>query len=94
MQQTACTLAGVDDDTVGMKDYYPLTLNYYLFLQITNFTRNFLRKSFFPGHFEGAKILKNYQNNSQGIIFKIISFRRANHRGNLNRALLIGLESR
>ena len=49
-----------------------LTKNNY-FRKITNFIRNFLKKSFFPGDFEGANPLKNYENNSQGIIFVIIS---------------------
>ena len=43
------------------------------FAKITNFTRNFLKMSFFPGNLESAKSLKN---NSQGIIFVVISCRR------------------
>ena len=55
--------------------YKKLFWNSY-FLKITNFTRNFLKMSFFPGDFEGAKFLKNYENHSQGIIFATISRRR------------------
>ena len=54
-----------------------LTKNYseiIIFGKITNLTRNSLKMSFFPGHFESTKSLKNYEkNNSQGIIFVIIS---------------------
>ena len=61
---------------------YLLTLNYYsrknyseivIFGEITNLTRNSLKMSFFPGHFESTKPLKITKNDSQGIIFVIIS---------------------
>ena len=41
-----------------------LTKNYseiIIFEKITNFTRNFPKKSFFPGDLESAKSLKNYE---------------------------------
>ena len=40
-----------------------LTKNYsekIIFVKITNFTRNSLKESLFPGDFESAKCLKNY----------------------------------
>ena len=50
------------------QEYAPFTLNTYeklfwnnYFWKITNFIRNSLKKSFFPGDFEGAKLLKNYE---------------------------------
>ena len=49
-----------------------LTKNYseiISFGKITNLTRNSLKMSLFPGHFESIKSLKNYENNSQGIKF-------------------------
>ena len=60
------------------KQGYPLTQNYYLqkvilksfFSKITNFTRNFWKKSFFPGDFEGANSLKNCEKNSWGNYFR------------------------
>ena len=48
---------------------------------LSSFTRNFLKKVFFPGDFEGAKFLKEYENNSQGIILVMISCRRVNRYG-------------
>ena len=57
-----------------------LTKNYseiIIFGKITNLTRNSLKKSLFPGNLESAKSLKNYEkNNSQGIVFVIISCQR------------------
>ena len=47
-----------------------------LFVKITNFTRNSLKKSFFPGNLESATSLKNYKKNSRGVIFVIISCQR------------------
>ena len=47
-----------------------------IFGKITNFARNFWKKSFFPGDFEGANSLKNSKNDSRGIIFVIISCQR------------------
>ena len=41
-----------------------------------DFICNSLKKSFFPGNFEGANPLKNTKNNSQGIIFVIVSCQR------------------
>ena len=41
-----------------------LTKNYskiIIFRKITNLTRNSLKMSFFPGHFERTKCLKNYE---------------------------------
>ena len=41
-----------------------LTKNYseiIIFGKITNLTRNSLKMSFFPGHFESTKSLKNYE---------------------------------
>ena len=59
-----------------------LTKNYFeiiIFGKITNLTRNSSKMSFFPGHFESSKALKNYKKkNSQGIIFVIISCQRVN----------------
>ena len=56
-----------------------LTKNYseiIIFGKITNLTRNSLKKSLFPGDFENKKSLTNYEKNSQGIIFVIISCQR------------------
>ena len=39
--------------------------------KITNFKRNSLKKSFFPRDFEGAKSLKNCEDNSQVSVFVI-----------------------
>ena len=47
-----------------------------IFVKITKFTRNSLKKSLFPGNCESVKGLKNYKKNSQGIIFVIISCQR------------------
>ena len=41
-----------------------LTKNYseiIIFAKITNFTRNSLKKSFFPGNLKSSKSLKNYE---------------------------------
>ena len=43
------------------------------FGEITNFTLNVLRKSFFPGDSEDANRSKVVKNSSQGIIFVMIS---------------------
>ena len=56
-----------------------LTKNYskiIIFEKLRNFTRNFQKKSFFPGDFESANSLKIKKNNSQGIIFAIVSCQR------------------
>ena len=54
-----------------------LTKNYseiILFVKITNFTRNSLKKSLFPQEdFESAQRLKTTKNDYQGIIFVVIS---------------------
>ena len=60
-----------------------LTKNYsevIIFGKITNLTRNSLKMSLFPGHFESTKSLEIItRNNSQGIIFVIISCQRVMH---------------
>ena len=53
-----------------------LTKNYskiIIFTKITNFTRNSLKMSFFPGNLKSSKSLKITKNISQGMIFVIIS---------------------
>ena len=63
---------------------YPLTQNYYLqkiilkylFWEITKLTRHSLKISFLPGHPDSTKCPKITKNNSQGIVFVIISCQR------------------
>ena len=43
-----------------------------IFEKLRILVRNFWKKSFLPGDFEGANSLKNSENNSRGIIFVII----------------------
>ena len=50
-----------------------LTKNYFeiiIFGKLTNLTRNSLKMSFFPGHFESSKSLKNYENQFSGNYFR------------------------
>ena len=41
-----------------------------IFGKITNLTRNSLKMSFFPGHFETTKFLKNYEKQFSGSYFR------------------------
>ena len=63
---STCEMPGLFSENLN----YTLTQNYYLrqkyseqktFGKITNLTRNSLKMSLFPGHFENTKSLKNYE---------------------------------
>ena len=47
-----------------------------IFTKIASFTCNSLKMSFFLGESEGTKCVKNYENNSQGMLFVIMSRQR------------------